>query len=161
MTKTFTIGPAVVPDHLPETFEVEVTVMFGDADHYETFIMRPFRVGDEEALTSLLSVFEQIDEKYPNGRGGSWPKYGFQDVVGFYSWFGEDTAENEAEYKETYPESNVDYETFLRHRKLTEGHNSDYSDWPWDIGPDVEADFEQYKIVYYDKYLVPHSVTVS
>jgi len=154
MTKTFTPTVVVPVEHIPNTFEVEIEVMHGDADMFDTFTVRSFYKDEDLALSSLVETLDRMIAKYPHGRGGSWPQYGYQDVEGFYSWFGDFAAVlPEEDYATAYPESTVPYADYKRHALLTGSRKEDNDDlfWPGDCtGADIEASIKKYTVYYYN-----------
>lgn len=155
MTKTFSIGDVVPNDHAPNTYEVEVSTYFGDADGYDKVVVGP--ITNVESLTDLIETLDRVDAEYPHGRGGG-EEYSYQNVPGFYSWFGDSLVESSDDYYTAYPDITVDYATYLEHLALVEGREAN---WPYDPFTYSEQSLESYKVFYYDADCVQHVVTVS
>lgn len=83
------VTEAVENKHRPNTYEVDVEIMHGDADSFEHLIIGPFSAGDEEDfknLTDLLTTLERMQLAFPNGRGGGG-RDNYDNVEGFARWF--------------------------------------------------------------------------
>ena len=94
------IGEAVPSPHTPSTFEIEITIYHGDGDHYATFVLGPLANTSEnkEKIEKIVTVLNRIEPFYPNGRGGDYEKYGYQNVPGYDDFFGQG-----AEYQDEWP----------------------------------------------------------
>lgn len=159
MTKTFTIGNPLPTEHTPNTYEVEIKLMHGDADAESLLTVKPFQLNETEALNSLLTVLDTMSNLYPNGRGGNYDEFGFHNVEGFYSWFGDITISSKDQYK-NYSHSTVPYETYLHHKNFVTPERANY--WEWDYtNPEIEADIESYTVYYYDDNLIKHEVNIT
>lgn len=169
----FLIEEPVPSKHKPMTYEVEIRVMHGDADGYNTFTIGPFIYGvDEDALTSLVETLDRIAAAYPSGRGGNWEKYGFQHIEGFYSWFHDSYARNEKEYLDNivkWTKTTVPYDVFAKHHTLAvppggETPEWGYPEWPHDVtmgDEGLEADLDEYSVYFYDEFGTKHRVKVE
>lgn len=161
MTKTFTItNPVPSTYHQPETFEVEIKFMHGDGDAETFSTVKPFTKDETEALSSLIETLNRIASAYPQGRGGDWKKFGFHNIEGFYSWFGEDYVNTEEEYNLEYEHSSVPYETYQRIRNLATPERVTF--WHSDITVDtLEADLDTYNVYYYNEEGIKFCVEAS
>jgi hypothetical protein len=122
-------GP--VPNtHTPYTFELEITVMHGDADSYDTFTLGPFKMHepDRGTLHKIIEVLDRLRPFYPNGRGGNYEKYGYQNVPGYDDFFAQD-----AEYQD---------------------------EWPYDQYGELQGTLDKYEVFYYDMNRVKCTVEV-
>jgi hypothetical protein len=155
----FTIGDAVPVEHTPNSYEVEVTAMFGDADGYETVMVGPFPEGaadTEKAMTSLIETLLRMEAAYPHGRGGGDVDADtYYHVKGFEAWFGAFRADTEESYT-AESRSGFPYEVFLQ-----DYYNDDfntYPDWPREPYAYNQGSYDHYVIYYYDHNLVKHEV---
>lgn len=91
MTLKIEIGSPVETPVVPNSFEVEIDVMHGDADGFSSFTVGPFIQGESEwAIESLLKILAAMDEKFKRtGRGGG-EEYSYSRIPGFDDWFGAD-----------------------------------------------------------------------
>jgi hypothetical protein len=153
----FTIHGLKSTKKLPDSFEVKIKVMFGDADGYSSFKVGGFRRGsDEAALESLITTLERV-------QGKGYQRAAYPEVEGFYSWFGTSLAEDEAAYNDEYL-SDVPYEAFAYHYALAQElatRTETYPDWPSDVaaGDGRDALLESFELFYYDLSGVKHRAT--
>lgn len=173
-----TIGDALIPRVIPNSYSVEVKVMAGDADYYDGFTVHGFEPSrDEELLEELLRLFGRIDSFYPHGRGGS-EEYTLRKVPGFNSWFTDDGWSEGDEYSaEVRYASEEERESYAalgkRVAEFKERVDERASDlkisgvsfpyWPMDATTDyaIECDHELHRVYFYDENLVKHDVTVE
>lgn len=71
-------------DKAPESYEVSIRVMHGDADYYETVTTGPFFTHELEDLEYLLQTLLRMQQAYPDGRGAD---DGYEEVEGYLDWF--------------------------------------------------------------------------
>ncbi|UVG35101.1 hypothetical protein SEA_CECE_50 [Microbacterium phage Cece] len=162
----FEIDNTIEPPQEANAFYVAITVMFGDADAYETFEVGPFTKGrDETALTSLVETLDRMSEDgawdWGTYKYSSWDDQhiGYDNIEGFHSWFGTSMADDEAMYSEEY-RSTVPYEAFKRHYDLNGSLKSPYYDgWPSQEHYG-DSKLEGFKLTYYDHTLVPWTVEI-
>lgn len=140
----FAIGDLTPEKHAPNSYELEIRAMSGDADAYHKFTVGPFlKDEDEPALQHLIETLTRMKEEYPNGRGGYDSEY--DHIEGFYNWFDEDAAEK----------SNTLVQDFLRKRKIN-------LYWPYDAtDEESSASYDSHEVFYYDDNRKQHSVTVT
>jgi len=144
MSLPFTIGAPVENKHIPNSFELSITTMFGDADGYDTFTIGPFIQGaDDGALTHLLTVMEGAAKAFPNGRSGGGG-YEYDIVPGFAYWFGYDD-DGDGDVVDAY----------LSRNELE-------LDWPTDpYGDGDEQSFDSAALFFYDATGVVHTTSWS
>lgn len=147
----FIIGAPIANSHTPESYEVEVKVMFGDGDGYDTFIVGPFlKDKDEELLQHLIETLERMEQAYPHGRGGGDE---YNHVEGFAAWFEEDYDEEEA---------TEDGDTLAETINAFYARNKNYPNWPHDVTyMETSASYNDSWVVYYDESKTAHKVTVE
>lgn len=147
-----------IPEVIPEahTFTVRFVTMSGDADDYKTNEITSFKPGeDDEALESLLNLFEKMLKAFPCGRGGNEDEAYANHVPEFTEWF-EDTYTEE---KQKY--SPIAWNFLKRTGQLTA------TDWPSDIytweAVDLhgEGQLTEYEVIYYDDASQPHKTEVE
>lgn len=128
----FMVGDEVVSTRVPDTFVVEIKVMHGDADGYNTFEVGPFLAGVENlALTSLVETLDRMSVAFPNGRGAS---DSYNSVEGFDTWFGWEETDNSIVDSMLLPY---------------------VGGWPHDVTyEECEASLDDFQVVYYDNTLV-------
>ena len=116
----FNIKGIVKNLHQPDTFEVIIRVMHGDADSYESITIGPFIRGTDEAkLQDLIETLDRMDAEYPHGRGGG-TRDNYDNVEGFFKWFGVDEdGENTGISGCYWPVDPYDYETHGDPDKVT------------------------------------------
>jgi hypothetical protein len=156
------VGDPVPDTHVPHSFEVEVTAMFGDGDGYETVVVGPFPADHPKAgaaITSLVETLQRMEVAYPNGRGGGdYDVDTYNHVEGYEAWFGGFRSDTEEAYlAET--RSQFSYEEFLKHDFLEEF--SVYPDWPRDPYAYNQGSFESFAVFYYDTNRVKYTVAIS
>jgi hypothetical protein len=156
----FVIGDAIPTEKKPNTFEVTISTMLGDADGYEDVVVGPFAKGqDEELLEGLLATLKEMDDTYPNGGRRS----GYSKLVGHLAWFRDEIIETPeiASYffdDEEKQQELIDYKTrVLKFCKKT----NNYPNWPYSEFTDSPNSYDGHKIVFYDENLVAHFVTVE
>jgi hypothetical protein len=133
------IGEPVPNLHTPDTFEVVVTSMIGDADGFPSFTVGPFVRGiDDEVLDSFLQLMTAMSLAYPNGRGGNDD---YEHVDGFNDWFG----------YENMPSSIAVFCERLGIEMY----------WPNDPHFDGVLSFRNAQVFYYDAERVAHSTDFS
>ena len=147
----FVIEKPVKP-HSPG-YAVEVKLMLGDADFYESFELAGFRKEqDEHVLEELVTLLQRLRETKGADR--------YKDVPGFLSWFGGERVESEAEY-EVY-NSSVPYEEFRRSYELMDEHCDRTRFYPdWSYYYDHLAQLDDFQVYYYDEAGRKHRVTYS
>lgn len=174
-----TIGEALTPLVIPNSYSVEVKVMAGDADYYDSFTVHGFEPGrDEELLEELLRLFDRVDAFYPHGRGGG-SEYTLRKVPGFNSWFTDDDSfdyadEYEAKVRYASEEERARYaalgkrvaefkERVDERAKALKLSGVSFPYWPMDATTDyaIECDHELHRVYFYDENLVKHDVTVE
>lgn len=133
-------GRADVPNYREELV-VEIKVMFGDADGYQTFEVGPFKNENKKDLQDLLQTCERMSKAYPHGRGGGSD---YNHVDGFNRWFDlENTTDDE-------------YESLSEFVQNTGG------DWPYEPdGMGYQSSYQSYKLFYYDAAGVKHNASVT
>lgn len=123
--------------HKPETYEVVITTMSGDADGYDEIVVGPFHNGDTDdlaALEDLLKTLDRMETTYPHGRGGGG-RDEYDHVAGFNAWFCEiDSSEDPADA------------TALAYLKRHEN----FPDWPYDMYSDCQQSADGHKVMYYN-----------
>lgn len=151
----FTAKEAVQPAVVPGTYSVEIKVMGGDADYYDSFTVAGFRADqDEPLLQNLIELLLRLDGAYPNGRGGS-DEYSLRRVDGFSEWFDEEELSDEV--------SSFYAANKLRRSELGLSYTG-FPYWPDDVtmGDDCfECDYESHAVFYYDENLTKHRVEVE
>ena len=159
MTRTFQLFDKAPVPHLPSTYEVEITVMHGDADAYDVLIARPFDTTELDALSSLVETLDRIKSVGPNQEDT------YINIEGFSSWFGWEYARTREEYESNY-NSTVPYEDFYLHAILA-NKGQDYSyrigegGWPSDTtNEDSIAIFDKYEVFFYSENLTKYIVKV-
>lgn len=166
---------------IPNSYSVEIKVMGGDADYYDSFTVNGFEPNRDEALLeNLLRLLGRIDSFYPSGRGGSWA-YSLTKVPGFEAWFSElDTESYGLEEPGEYSFKFESEEQKSELRKLAQDvaefydrvfekadslglKGTNYDNWPGDATTDheIECDYESHQVFYYDEHRVKHPVTVE
>ena len=164
---------------IPNSYSVEIRVMAGDADYYDSLAVNGFEPGRDEALLeNLLSLLHRIDAFYPNGRGGSW-KYSLTRVPGFEAWFSEvdpesygveepgeysfkfESEEQKSELRQLALDVAEFYERVSDKADALGLKGLDYPDWPFDSMADIECDHDSHEVFYYDENRVKHPVTVE
>lgn len=173
------IGSEVPATQIPGSYSVEIEVMGGDADHFETFSVSGFNPNDSEdldLLKNLLELLERTSKAYPNGRGG-FDNY-CDTVEGFEPWFSDldlDFAEEEwsfvtgsSEHFKRLLELGTRVDAFrerVQGRKEAAGQEYDFysSLWPSDpTSPEFnECSYRAHQVFYYDDSLVKHYVEVE
>lgn len=153
----FEVGAPVEEQTPLSAFVVNIKVMHGDADGYNTFQMGPFYQKDKEALASLIGTLQRMESK---GRWGDGDNY-YRNIEGFEAWFGTGTGDTLEEYRDAC-DSDLPYEQFEPHRRLSGSVEKPYYDgWPWDVTyEEYPASLDGWNIVYYDHAGVKHRVTV-
>ena len=148
---------SVLNDHTPNSYEVIIKTMIGDADGYLDVKVGPFIKGeDEAAITYLIETLDRLDKAFPDGR---WGGTDYDNVEGFIPWFNSGNY-TEVQYADYCRKSPLTYEQHLEAVKLV-GKRSVY--WPSDPQQDNgdPTSYESFKIFYYDEHTVKHSVTVE
>jgi hypothetical protein len=149
------IERAVVPTATPNSYEVVINTMRGDADGYEDVIVKPFiKDQDEASLFYLLETLERTAVRYPYGRGGG---DSYSDVEGFNIWFDNEFYEEEADYLK-YADNPMPYAEYAAAKELV-GDERDF-DWPYETDYDAENSYVSHAVFYYDTDLVKYNVTV-
>lgn len=118
-----TVSKAVGDKNPRDTYQVNIRVMFGDADFYDTLNLQFGSYELPELIDFLNFLKSEVATAYPNGRGGS--DYYESVVPSWATWFGYD-----------------------EHEGNVGGRFCD--EWPanWDMGG--EATLESVDVVYYD-----------
>jgi len=158
---TFTIGNLIPNPHTPDSYEVEVTAMFGDGDGYKTVTVGPFPATHpktQEALTSLVETLLRMETAYPSGRGGGdYDVDTYNHVKGFEAWFGNFRSDTE-EFYSAESTSGLPYAVFLED-DYSEEFNV-YPDWPRDPYAYAQGSFQSFEVFYYgvtnSKYAVEY-----
>lgn len=79
------IDKVKVPEVPIDAYMVEVSIMHGDADHYDTLKLGPYQDDKEidvDLLHEIVNVLEAMGKAFPSGRGGT-PEYSYRKVDGF------------------------------------------------------------------------------
>jgi len=172
---------------IPNSYSVEIKLMAGDADYYESLSVDGFEPGrDDELLEDLLRLLPRLRDFYPSGRGGSW-SYSLTRVPGFEPWFiGDDReafgGEESEERSEDYPRFSFESEDQKRellelHGRISEFYDRVYEraqslglsrtfyapEWPSDATTnyEIECDYSSHEVFYYDEHSVKRPVKVE
>ena len=127
----FKLAKPVFADREHNRYYVEVTVMFGDADGFETFDVGPFNPMEEHALADLIETLRRVGADRPRHEDG------YQHVEGFRAWF-DDDYEGVAGDTHWLIRNNVD--------------NLNYNWWPMDRYAPYPGKLDKYQVVWYDSY---------
>lgn len=136
----------------PDSYEVVITTMSGDADGYEKIILGPFiKDKDEPSIKLLLKTLRELKSSYPQGRGGG-PEYGYDNIKNFLLWFGgydeygdRVTQMTEEEFTNTKATMSYSkYETFIKRFS---------AEWPNDVTTDYQSEnsYSSHEFFYYDE----------
>lgn len=148
----FIIQDVVPISKTPDSYEVVVHTMRGDADGYDDIIMEPFiRNQDEASLEFLIEVLTELATAHPNGMGGGDNHY---KVKNFDVWFDGSYYDSEESYLK-YSENTRPYAEYIAAARTVGEH---YADWPTEEG--YQNSYQDYKVFYYDDALVRHHVQV-
>lgn len=124
-------APAIEAPGLARYF-VELRVMHGDADSYETLYVGPFSPMDEAALADLVETLRRVDAARPQGEDG------YKHVEGFRAWFDDD------------------YDGAAENDPHTAARNAMYDDiytwWPLHPYAPYPGQLDKFKVVWYDSY---------
>lgn len=144
----------------PNSFEVVVETMAGDADGYENVTVGPFiKDQDEPAMESLFSVIEVMSKAFPHGMGGS---DNFHHIEHFDTWFGYFDAYDPEEEYDYQVKTNVTYEEYVELQKTLHAFTEN-SAWPNDAMTDYDSPngYVDFKVFYYDENKNQHVVEVQ
>lgn len=75
------IGSPILNNSPKNKFKIEVSLMHGDGDHYNTV---EFQCENKEEVIELIDLFDRMIKEYPNGRGGNDNYYhidGFEELT--------------------------------------------------------------------------------
>jgi hypothetical protein len=154
------IKEAVPNSKTPNSYEVVIETMSGDADGFENIIVGPFiKDQDEPIMEHLLGVIEEMSKAYPHGMGGS---DNFNHIKHFDTWFNTfDDFGPEEEYAYQV-KSDVTYEEYLELNKTFQAFKKD-SMWPTDPMTDytVPNGYRGFEIYYYDENKKQYDVEVE
>jgi hypothetical protein len=126
----FEVTTPVASGKVAERFYVEVKVMFGDADGFETFDVGPFSRSpeDQAGLTDLVETLRRVEQTE------FWDNDGYDQVEGFRAWFDEDY-EPVAGDTHWLLRNNVDVPTVIY--------------WPTEEYTGYQGQFQSFKVVWY------------
>lgn len=125
----FEIAQPVKSGHVRARFYVEILVMHGDADSYDSFDMGPFHVTEEGALADLIETLRRVKSAHPQGEDG------YQHIEGFRAWFDEDYGDKEDPHLAILDE--IGMEPFQ---------------WPTHPYAPYQGKLDTYKVVWYDSF---------
>lgn len=146
------IQEAVPSNKTPNSYEVVIKTMRGDADGYDYIIMEPFiRNQDEASIEFLLEVLTELAAAYTHGMGGM---DNYSHVKHFETWFGGSSYDTEESYLK-YAQNTLPYAEYAAAILVVGEH---YADWPAEEG--YQNSYEGFKIFYYDDNAVQHNVQV-
>lgn len=113
--------------HERVAFYVELSIMHGDADSYDTLDVGPFHSSEEAELADLVGTLRRVMSDRPQGEDG------YHHVEGFRAWFDEDY------------ESTDDPHVIIR-------DGIDMSPYWWPLHPyaPYPGTLDAFKIVWYD-----------
>lgn len=157
-----TIEGAIPNRKTPNSYEVVVTTMQGDADSYKDVIVGPFiRNEDEAAMEEFLHTLKRMSSAFPSGMSGSDT---YTNTEGFLAWFPDQSNMTEKDFKESYPGYQHSVEEFMRIQDIAEKFfkkSQQYPEWTYDPNYGNPNSYDGYKVVYYDENKVAHKVTVE
>ena len=148
MTLKISDMTAVPNLHKPNSYEVVITTMSGDADGFDTLVVGPFHTvspDDLEAMEDLLKTLDRVETTYPHGRGGGG-RDEYDHVAGFSAWFCEiDSSED--------PADAIALAYLKRHEN--------FPNWPYDMYSDCQQSADKHKVLYYNVERDEFDVTVE
>ena len=155
------IEKPVPNSHTPNSFEVVISTMEGDADHYENVIVGPFiKDKDEYAIEILLGVLEEMKNHFPHGMGGS---DNYNEILGFQAWF-DYMEEDKSSFDERFASYSFDFEEYSEMAQLADKFSQlgDYGvEWPHSPNYGNPNSYDGYKIFYYDENQVEYTTNVT
>jgi hypothetical protein len=156
----FVIGDVIPTEKKPNTYEVTISTMLGDADGYEDVVVGPFaKDQDEELLEGVLTTLKEMQDAYPNGGR----RVGYSKLVGYLAWFLDETIETPVAASYYFDDKEKQQELIVYSTKVVEFCNrvNNYPSWPYSEFTDSPNSYDGHKIVFYDENLVAHFVTVE
>lgn len=165
-------NPLAVPDFIPNSFSVHITVMHGDADQYTSFVMPSFDASNQlrvELMKDLLRTLAKMKAAFEyTGRGGNESECYASKVPEFEPWFSAEDLTKDYSNAWYKPHSTAGTEHLMSlaqevHHLYAE-HG--YIEWPSDVtltGFDLhgEATLESYEVRYLNADGIEHAVEIQ
>jgi hypothetical protein len=142
-----------------DSFVVDIVLMSGDGDAYNTISSSLFKRGvHDRHLISFLETLFRIDVAFPNGRSG---RDHYDGIFGFLQWCSEGY---DFEYMKKKHSNLIDEHGLEAYDELFELSEELWVEWendPYHGGDSFSKTLESFKVRYFDESGIEHEVEIA